>query len=136
MEDLKKHISEKPSVVKPVADYITEKFDLLEVEHGYNDEGDYIWHFANAHRSRPFPNDIEYVCRVIATYFDPHIPKGVDVDVFFPPADWEKKVLTVIGRKLGKKWNFDEEKINAELETIGKLLSETMSKQSPRKRTL
>lgn len=110
-----------------------EKFGWLEIEHGLTSEGDYAWHITTHHKGKPLPDDLEFTYRVLATYLDKVIPDKILVDVYPPPAAWEKKLISVIARGIGKKWNFEEESMVKNLPTIGDLISEEIDKLNPKR---
>ena len=134
VDNWKDHLKGGTSVFE-VPQNVTHKdtFDWVEVEHGLTPDGDYAWHFSNAHRSKPLPNKLTKIYQIIATYLDRVIPDEVTVDVYPPPESWEKKVITVIARGIGKKWNFDEDNMKKPLAKIGELVTAEINLTSPRK---
>ncbi|RLA62965.1 MAG: hypothetical protein DRQ88_13010 [Epsilonproteobacteria bacterium] len=100
-----------------------EKFGWCQVDHGKNQDGDYVWNFFPWHRSRPFPDKMKTLLSIIHTYLDKVIPEDIKVEVTQPPADWEIKLITVEAKGLANKWNFDEENMSKYLPTIGDMIS-------------
>jgi hypothetical protein len=128
-KDIKTHFSGDPNVVKPVGDYVTETFGdqkLIDVEHGYDVDGNYIWHISTNTEKRNIPESRPFLIDIINTYFKPRIPEG-DVHVWFPNPEWDVKVLTIKGMDLGKKWNFDEDRINKVLPAVCKILEKNLT---------
>lgn len=135
-ETLKKFYDQGPSIVKPVANYTLENYNLLEVEHGLNDQGDYVWHFSNRHPARMFPQKLDAIVKIIKEKLSTVISDSTTVDVFFSPADWDKKIITVVARGVGKLWSFDEESMTKRLPEIGEEVSEFLNRIHPKRTRL
>ena len=119
-------IKGNPNVVKPIGEYKTEFFSLIAVEHGFDIEGNYIWHFSSKTDRRQLSSDNKYLGEVVYTFLHKHIPGDCQMEVFFPNKSYDIRVLTVKGHGLGKKWNFDEKKANSALPKICEMLSQKM----------
>ena len=122
-DTLKEHASGDPQAVgtfklKEV------KIGWAEIQHGLNQDNDYVWHFSTHHPKRVFPPDFTIISRAIVTYLEKVIPNGVKRDFFPPPENWEKKVITVVARGLGDQWNFDEESMGKYLPKIAEYINE------------
>lgn len=107
----KEVIKGDPTVVKPIGDFKIEYHDLIQVEHGYDVDSNYIWHFSSRTDKRCLPSNNKFLAEAVYTYLHKHIPSDCKVDVFFPNPSYDIKILTVKGHSLGKKWNFDENQI-------------------------
>jgi len=132
----KEHLKSDNQVVKPIGEFKKEYNEFVELEYGLTADGDYVWHFASHRRERPFPSDPTKFCQYIKTYLDVKIPSDVRVDVLFSPPNWDKKVISVIARGLGKKWNFDEDIYIKQLPKICDLMNEEIKRITPRRRFL
>lgn len=99
----------------------------VDMEHGSNEDGDYIWHFMPSKMSRlGFPEDLKLVYQVLVTHLKKIIPADVLVQVYPPEKMWEVKLITVAARKLKKHWTFEQEQMDKYLPIIGKAVTETM----------
>lgn len=136
VEEFKTHLKGNSSLVKAVGDYKTEKFDLLEVEHGLDVDGNYVYHFTSWHKARPFPQDQTKVTQIIVSYLNKSIPDSIEIDFYPSPDSWDKKVITVIARGVGKKWNYNEKNLIKTLPIIGELISSEINKINPRRKGL
>lgn len=116
----------KPNVVTPIGKFKKETFDLIEVEHGYDVDSNYIWHLCSKTPRRCLPSNNKFLGELVYTYLDPHIPSDCQVEVFFPNSNFDLKILTIKGHRLGKKWNFDDKKVNLVLPEMCGRLSEKL----------
>lgn len=106
------------------------------VEYGLNENGDYIWHFSQHRRERPFPQNLDLFYRIIATHLNKVIPSDVTVRIYPPPSDWEIKVISIVAKEIGKRWNFDEEDMSKHLIPICDHMSDEIEKRNPKKSKL
>lgn len=118
-------------VVESSVNLKTEKFEWCELQHGLTNEGDYVWHFSSHHPRRLFPKNQDHILRIIVTFLDKVIPDDVVKSIFPSPADWDKKVITVKAIGFGKKWNFDQDKINGANAEIGLRISKEIEIANP-----
>ena len=109
---------------------------VFEVGYGLNDEGDYVCHFSSFHKARPFPNNPHLFLRILKTYMSPVVPTDVTVDVHLPPSAWEKKVISVLCKGLGKKWNFDEERVVKAVNDTANHMTDELNRLHPRRTSL
>ena len=133
---LKEHIKTDEQKVSPKCSLKKEKIGYVELEHGLNDEGDYVWHFSPYHRAKPFPENVHILLRIIKTYLLKCIPSETTVDVYPPPSSWDKKVISVLARGLGKKWNFNERGVLTANKEICDHMTEVINANNPRRRNL
>ena len=101
---------------------------MVDMEHGTNSDGDYIWHFMPKHHSRAFPEDLSQVFQILVSYLGKIIPEAIKVDVYPPPKDWEVKLLTVVARKIKKNWTYDYDDMKKYLPIIGIEITKLMVK--------
>jgi hypothetical protein len=113
----------------------TEVHGYIEVSHGLNDEGDYIWQFAQLKKQRPFPNDLRFFYDQISKGLDPLFQK-VKWTIYPPPSDWEIKVIAVKAHGVGKLWSFDEEEMSKPLPKLCKVLNDYLDKLPKPKRKI
>lgn len=137
-ETLKEKVGGTGSQLVTLAGQNIKKFEhrWVVVEHGLNEDGDYIWHVSQHRRERPFPEKLDLFWQIIANYLDKVIPGDVKVKMDKPPGDWEIKVLSVRALGIGKNWNFDEDDMSTPLEAMCDHLSNEIDKVNPRKRRL
>jgi hypothetical protein len=115
--------------VKSTVDLKMQRYEWCEIEYGYNSDRDFVMHFSSWHDRRLIlSSSVEKVMRIIITYLDEVIPDEIEKSVFPPPENWEKKLFTVIARKAGEKWNFDDDKVKAALDTIGEMINQEIVK--------
>jgi len=107
---------------------IKESHGMVDMEHGSNTDGDYIWHFMPKHHSHKFPDDLSKIYQVLVTYLNKIIPEDVKVDVYPPLKDWEIKLVTVVARKIKKKWTYDYDDMKKYLPIICGKITELMVK--------
>ncbi len=119
---------EKMGVANSIGIIIKESHGMVDIEHGANVDGDYIWHFMPKHHSKTFPEDLSKVYQVLVTYLNKIIPESIKVDVYPPPKDWEIRLLTVVARKIKKSWTYDYDDMKKYLPIIGTKLTELMVK--------
>lgn len=136
VDTFKEHLKSDNQSVKPIGNFVKTSYGFVEVENGLTDDGDYVWHFSSYHPARPFPPNPELFLRIIKTYLEPAIPSDVTVDVMLSPSSWDKKVISVLARGIGKKWNFDEELINKPIKKITDLMTEEINRRNPRRTSL
>ena len=108
----------------------------VQVDHGLNEQGDYIWHISQHRRERPFPDNLNLFWKIIANHIDKVIPDDIKVKMDNPPSDWEIKVMSVRALGIGKNWNFDEDDMEKPLEAMCDHLSDEIDKKNPRKKRL
>jgi len=103
------------------------RIGLVDMEHGKNRDGDYIWHFMPVDHRVKFPDDLTFIYSVLKGELDRIIPDGHRVDVYPPEKNWEIKVISVVARKIGKWWSFDSEDMKKPLHSIATRISNATS---------
>ena len=122
--------------VAAIADLKEEKVGWCQLEYGYDQNGDYVVHFSSHHEKRLFPQNLDYIYKVIIGYLDKVIPADLKKDFFPSPENWEKKVITVKVIGAQKAWNFQEDDVVKQLHEIGKIIDQEVTKANPPKRLM
>ena len=112
-----------PLIALAGSDVKTEQHGYVEVTHGLNGSGDYIWQFAQLKKQRPFPDDLRFFYDQISKGLDP-LFQGIEWVMYPPPSDWEIKIISVKAKGVGKLWSFDEDEMGKPLPNICKILSD------------
>lgn len=136
VDAFKEHLKSDNQTVKPVGVFKRTEYKYVEVEAGLTDEGNYAWHFASFRREKPFPKDPVLFIRIIKTYLEPALPADSDVKVMLSPGNWDKSVISVIVKGIGKQWNFNEEMINKPIPKICELMNEEIDRITPKRKFL
>jgi hypothetical protein len=138
IESVNDHLKSKTNLVKVNADLEKVTHRWCEIEHGPTEDGDYVWHFQDFHPQRMFPENQKTITEIIFTFLDKFMPQDKDfvVDHFPSPEGWDRSVITIIARDVGKFRNFDEDRINTQLEKIGNMISDEVEKHTTRRKFL
>lgn len=127
VDSTNEHLEKETHLVKSVADLTKLTVKWLEIEHGDNDKGGYVFHFSDHHQQRTLPKSDEGMHRVynIITNHLEKLFSGKDPEILAPPEGWEKKVISIIVPN----WNsedvsFDEDRVERALNSIGEEVSE------------